>query len=377
LDRCLSCRSCENSCPYDVKYGRLLDIGRELVEQEIPRPFKQKVMRKFVDTVVAHRGRFNLALRLGQALRFALPSQLRQRIPGKQRDGSWSSAPHKRIMLAWEGCVQPSLSPNINAAASRILDRFGISLVKVKAECCGSLHQHMAESEAARKMMRNNIDALWPHIEAGAEAIVFTASGCGMHFKDYGELLKDDPDYRDKAARISQMTKDLAETIDAECQHSDVIELIKPDRVRRIALQASCSLQHGAKVNGVVECLLKKAGFKLVPVRYKFLCCGSAGAYSVLQRDMSVQLRETKLKTLMAGRPEMIATTNIGCLYHLAEQAPVPVMHWAEMLDDALSGFATMTSDSDLESEPQTQPVFNRAIESPTRGQPDVSAPHA
>ncbi|MDZ7803947.1 glycolate oxidase subunit GlcF [Thiohalophilus sp.] len=338
LDRCLTCRSCETSCPQDVHYGRLLDIGRELVEKEVPRPFKERLMRRMLRSVVAHRRGFSTLLRLGQTFRRILPGELRSMVPEQRKAGFWPRQERPRKMLIWQGCVQPALAPDINAAAARVLDRFGIELIPTAEGCCGALSQHMAETEEARDFMRKNIDAIWPHIEQGAEAIVLTASGCGMQFREYGELLKDDPLYREKARRISMLTRDIAEVVGEEWDSkASTGSSDKPEKpVRRIAFQSSCSLQHGEKLNGVTEKLLKQAGFKLVPVSYPFMCCGAAGTYSILQRAFSKSLRAMKLKSLLASRPETIATANIGCLTHLSAVSPIPVRHWIELVDEKL-----------------------------------------
>lgn len=338
LDRCLSCRSCENSCPQGVRYGRLLDIGRELAEKAAPRPRLERLARRALRAVVPHRRRFTALLRTAQLLRPVLPKALRGRVPPVRTAGAWPQRVHARKMVVWQGCVQPALAPDINAAAARVLDRFGIQLIPAQDGCCGALSQHTAATEEARRFMRRNIDALWPHVEAGAEAIVTTASGCGMHFRDYGQLLRDDSRYREKAARIAELVRDIAEVVAEEWPEGAEQELPVPQAPRRIAFQSSCSLQHGEQLNGVVEQLLKRAGFKLLRVAYPFMCCGSAGAYSLLQRPLSEALRERKLETLVASRPEGIATANIGCLTHLAEVSPVPVSHWVELLDQRLAG---------------------------------------
>lgn len=335
LDRCLSCRSCETSCPQGVRYGRLLDIGRELVEQAAPRPLKQRLARRAVRDIVTHRRRFTALLRVGQTVRRLLPEAWRARVPERRTAGAWPQRAHARRMLIWQGCVQPALAPDINAAAARVLDRFGIRLDPAADGCCGVLSHHMAETDEARRHMRRNIDALWPHIENGIEALVLTASGCGMHFRDYGALLSDDPAYRDKARRVSELTRDIAEIVADEWKTAPG-EAPPLQSVRRIAFQSSCSLQHGEKLNGVVEKLLRRAGFRLVQVAYPFMCCGAAGAYSLLQRRMSEALRERKLETLLERHPAEIATANIGCLTHLAAAAPVPVKHWIELLDEVL-----------------------------------------
>ena len=337
LDRCLTCRSCEASCPEKVHYGRLLDIGRELVEKEVPRPLKEKLTRWALRTVVPYRHRFTALLRIGQSLRQFLPADLRSMIPERREAGAWPKRSHARSMLIWQGCVQPALAPDINAAAARVLDRFGIRLIAASDGCCGALSHHLAATKEARAFMRRNIDALWPHIEAGAEAIVMTASGCGAHFRDYGQLLCDDPQYRDKAKRVSDLTKDIAEIVAEEWQDAPLQALPTTQPARRVAFQSSCSLQHSQKLNGVVEKLLRRAGFKLAPVTYPFMCCGAAGTYSILQRALSKSLRERKLETLLACRPQVIATANIGCLTHLAAVSPMPVSHWIELLDETFS----------------------------------------
>jgi glycolate oxidase iron-sulfur subunit len=333
LDRCLTCRSCETSCPKGVHYGRLLDIGRELVEREVPRPLGERLLRRTVRAIVPHPGRFRGLLRIGQTLRPLLPVTLRERVPLPRRAGDWPQREHARRMLVWQGCVQPSLAPDINAAAARVLDRFGIRLEPAGAGCCGAMSHHLAATDEALGLMRRTIDTLWPQIESGIEAIVLTASGCGTHFRDYGELLRDDPAYRDKARRVSELTRDIAEVV-ADAWSEDggpVLPALVPPQ--RIAFQSSCSLQHGARLNGVAEGLLKRAGYRLATVQYPFLCCGAAGTYSILQRPLSVALRTEKLKTLLASRPVAIATANIGCLTHLAAASPVPVRHWVEWLD--------------------------------------------
>jgi len=337
LDRCLTCRSCEASCPQGVRYGRLLDIAREVVETRVRRPLGQRLARLALRMVVPYRRRFTALLRTGQALRKVLPAAVRGRIPVRRPAGAWPAPAHARTMLVWPGCVQPALAPEVNAAAARVLDRFGISLVEARAGCCGALSYHLAAPGEAREFMRRNIDACWPQIEAGTEAIVMTTSGCGAHVRDYGFLLRDDPHYRDKAKRLSEMTRDIAEVVTAEWKHDAVAAAPgQPARGPRIAFQSPCSLQHAERLDGVVEALLRRAGFRLTPVAYGFMCCGAAGSYSVLQPELSQALRARKLETLLACRTGVIATANVGCLVHLAAVSPVPVRHWIELLDETL-----------------------------------------
>jgi len=335
LDRCLTCRSCEASCPQGVRYGRLLDIAREVVETRVRRPLRERLARRALRVVVPYRHRFTILLRAGQALRKVLPAAVRGRIPVRRPAGAWPEPAHARTMLVWPGCVQPALAPEVNAAAARVLDHFGISLVEARAGCCGALSYHLAAPGEALEFMRRNIDACWPQIEAGAEAIVMTTSGCGAHVRDYGFLLRDDPNYRDKAKRLSEMTRDIAEVVTAEWKHDAATAAPgQPARGPRIAFQSPCSLQHAERLDGVVEALLRRAGFRLTPVAYGFMCCGAAGSYSVLQPELSQALRARKLETLLACRTGVIATANVGCLVHLAAVSPVPVRHWIELLDE-------------------------------------------
>jgi len=332
LDRCLTCRNCETTCPSGVRYGELLEIGRVLAEQRIGRPAGQRIARWLLRSVIAHRGRFTALLRLGQALRRFLPTALRQKVPWPQPAGAWPPARHARRMLVLEGCVQPSLAPDINAASARVLDRLGISLITAGgAECCGAASHHTSGFEEARNFARRAIDAWWPLIEQGAEAVVMTASGCGVQVKEYGHLLRDDPGYSEKAQRVSALTRDLCEVLARE----DLSKLESVPTGTRVAFHSPCTLQHGQKLGGAVEAILRALGFELVTVAEPHLCCGSAGTYSLLQPEISRQLRDRKLGHLQSGAPQLIATANIGCLTHLASGASVPVRHWVELIAPA------------------------------------------
>ena len=327
LDRCLTCRACETTCPSGVQYGRLADIGRALVEQKVPRGAWQRVRRALLAFVLPRTALFSGLLRLGQSFRFLFPALVPARAAAP---GLWPAPRHARRMLALAGCVQPALAPRINAAAARVLDRAGISLLEAPgAGCCGALRFHLNDQEAGRADMRALIDAWWPFVErGGVEAIVLTASGCGATVKEYGHLLREDPAYRDKAARISALAKDLSEVVPP-----------RPGGARgRVAFQSPCSLQHGQQIRGKVEALLEGAGYALTPVAEAHLCCGSAGTYSILQPALAGQLRERKLAALQGGAPAAIATANIGCLAHLQNGARVPVRHWIELLDEPAQG---------------------------------------
>lgn len=328
LDRCLSCRSCETTCPSGVRYGRLLDIGRQHLEARVDRPWHEQFIRRALLSIIPNRRRFGFLLRLGQGVRSLLPSRLRREIPPYRAAGTWPKRHQARTMGVLEGCAQPSAAPATNAAAARVLDRLGIQLVPFPG-CCGAVHQHTGAEEKALGRIRQNIDAWWPLVEAGAEALVMTASGCGMLVKDYGALLADDPAYAAKAARLSSLTQDLGEVLAKE----DLSQLGAPGRGRRIAFHPPCSLQHGQKLPGLVEPILVRLGFSLTQVPDQHLCCGSAGTYSLLQPRLSQRLLRNKLANLHSEGPELIATANIGCQLHLETGAQVPVRHWIELLD--------------------------------------------
>jgi glycolate oxidase iron-sulfur subunit len=329
LDRCLTCRNCETTCPSGVRYGALLEIGRPLIESRVVRPWHERFSRALLRAVIPYPARFTPLLRLGQLLRPLLPGSVRRSIPARRKAAVWPAPRHARKMLVLDGCVQPAMAPNINAATARVLDKLGISLVRAEnAGCCGALHYHTSDPAGALDFARRNIDAWWPHIEAGCEAVVMTASGCGVHIKDYGHLLRDDPVYAAKAKRVSELTKDLSEVLAKE-DLSPLKTGIQPGM--KVAFQSPCTLQHGQKLNGVVEQILTDLGFALTPVPDGHLCCGAAGSYALLQPKLSQQLRQNKLASLQSGTPAVIATANIGCLAHLQTGASVPVRHWIEL----------------------------------------------
>lgn len=330
LDRCLTCRSCETTCPSGVRYGRLIDIGRNIIEQRVPRPFADRVVRKIMLKVLPNTQRLNIAMKLGQLVKPLLPAPLKRKLPTLRSASSRPSSQHARRMLVLEGCVQPLTAPNTNAATARVLDRLGITLISAeKAGCCGAINQHMSDGDGARAVMRNNIDAWWPHLEAGCEAIVMTASGCGLMVKEYGELLKGDPAYAAKAQRISTLTRDLSEILRDE----DLSRLAAKGRGIKVAYHSSCTLQHGQKLGGTVETILQRCGYQLTPVANGHLCCGAAGTYTLLQPALSQQLLNNKLAALEAGQPDVIASANVGCQMHLESEAKIPVKHWIELLE--------------------------------------------
>ncbi|BAW80261.1 glycolate oxidase iron-sulfur subunit [Candidatus Nitrosoglobus terrae] len=331
LDRCLTCRACETTCPSGVRYARLLDIGREVVEAQVSRPLWERLIRASLRAVLPYPRRFTPLLRLGRMLSPVLPAAMKRHLPSLGQPTPWPTTPHSRKMLILEGCVQPTLAPEINASTAWVLDRLNISLLKApNSGCCGAINHHLSDPKPALVFMRRNIDAWWPYIEAGAEAIVITASGCGAMIKEYGILLKEDPLYATKAAKVAAITKDISEILTQE-DRSALIP--SPQIPRRITFQSPCTLQHGQQLNGVVEKLLQEAGFDLTEVENAHLCCGSAGTYSILQQDLSQRLLANKLVALEAGSPQIIATANIGCLTHLQSQSSLPVKHWITLFD--------------------------------------------
>jgi glycolate oxidase iron-sulfur subunit len=328
LDRCLTCRACETTCPSGVRYGRLVDIGRAVVEAKTHRGPLERVTRAALAFGLPRTALFSVALALGRLARPLLPSALKAKIPASRKAGAWPATRHARKMLALAGCVQPALAPSINAAAARVLDRAGISLVEAHGGgCCGGVRFHLNYQDDGRDDMRALIDAWWPAVSSGeVEAIVVTASGCGVTVKDYGHLLAGDPAYADKAKRISALARDLVEVISPE--------MVPAGAGRgKLAFQSPCTLQHGQQIRGRVEALLARAGYELTPVNDAHLCCGSAGTYSLLQPAISTELRARKLAALEAGGPSLIATANIGCLTHLQGGSATPVRHWIELLD--------------------------------------------
>ncbi len=333
LDRCLTCRNCETTCPSGVQYHNLLDIGRDFMEQQVPRSTGERLLRTGLRTVIPRPGLFKALLGAGNTLRPLMPATLkahmpRQVTPAKPRP----QTVHARRVLILEGCVQPSLSPNTNAATARVLDRLGISVITAReAGCCGAVDYHLNAQEAGLDRARRNIDAWWPAIDGGAEAIVQTASGCGAFIKDYGHLLRNDPAYATKAARVSALTKDLVEVM-----RSAELERLKVETDKRMAFHCPCTLQHAQKLGGAVEDVLTRLGFHLTAVPDAHLCCGSAGSYSITQPEISHQLRDNKLNALESGKPEVIVTANIGCQTHLDGAGRTPVRHWIEIVEEAM-----------------------------------------
>ena len=334
LDRCLTCRACETYCPSGVEYARLLDTGRRQIETRVKRPIFERLLRFLLRRTLPYRSRFAFLLHIGRMLRPLLPSRLRRMIPPRTKTlRTQSRDDHRRRIILFTGCVQPAPSPQTNEAAQRVLDRLGICTVEVQGEaCCGAIDYHMAAVDSTLRLVKNNIDRWWPQISSGAEAIVTTASGCGMMIRDYAYLLRNDPEYAARAVRVSALARDISEVFSAD----DIPRLksLMQGAAIRTAFQNPCTLQHGQKPQNTTEVLLESLGFRLCPVPEAYSCCGSAGVYFLLQNDIAGQLRAAKISALLSGGPEVITTANIGCRMHLQQATDVPVKHWVEVVDE-------------------------------------------
>jgi glycolate oxidase iron-sulfur subunit len=332
LDRCLGCRACETTCPSGVRYGRLLDYARPLVDAAVPRSAPERARRWLLRRLIPS-GLFPVLLALGQLLRPLLPGAVARLVPARRPAGVWPRRVHATRYVALEGCVQEAARPSINAAAARVLDRGGISLLKgAGGGCCGALAYHLGAHDEARDCARRNIDAWWPQLRDGAEGIFSAASGCTPMLKEYGELLRDDPAYAERARAIAARVRDATELV------TPVEASVAGGQAPTVAVQSPCSLQHGLRGGGRMEAALSAAGCAVQTPVDSHLCCGSAGAYSILQPTLAGQLLERKLEALMANGPCFIATSNIGCMLHLEKRAEVPVRHWLEIVDELQSG---------------------------------------
>jgi glycolate oxidase iron-sulfur subunit len=336
LDRCLTCRNCETTCPSGVKYGRLVDIGRKVVEERVARPLGDRIKRSTLKEALPRTALFGAAFKAGQLVRPVLSRDLQDKLQPARPAGHWPTRTHARKMLVLDGCVQPAMGPNINAATARVLDTLGVQLVVApKAGCCGAVRYHMNDQAGGLDDMRRNIDAWWPYVEQ-VEAIVMTASGCGVTVKEYGHLLAHDEQYAAKAARISELTRDLSEIMPQF--EGQLAARMQGRAAKRVAYHPPCTLQHGQQIRGKVEGVLSAVGVDVVLCAESHLCCGSAGTYSVLHPEIAHALRDRKLANLEATGASEIVSANIGCLTHLQSGTDMPIAHWIELLDDMLRG---------------------------------------
>ena len=333
LDRCLSCRSCETTCPSGVNYSRLLEIGREAIETELPRSAADRIKRWLLTRLLNSGWLFGLILQCGRSVSTLLPASLSNAIPTRQTPVARPARQHQRRVLMLSGCVQPALSPATNAAAVRILDQFGITAIEIAPRhCCGAVGLHTSQARQGRQQARKLIDLWWPHIETGVEAIVVTASGCGLTVSDYQALFIDDPEYSQKAKKVSELTQDFSQLVLKELSKQE----ISVTKGKRVAFHTPCTMQHGLGLTGTVENILTSVGYHLCRVADAHLCCGSAGTYSLLQPKISSKLRHNKQQALTVDTPEVIATANIGCQMQIARGSDIPVVHWVELLLEAM-----------------------------------------
>jgi glycolate oxidase iron-sulfur subunit len=341
LDRCLTCRNCETTCPSGVQYGQLVEIGRRIVDARVERPRAERVTRWLLKEGLPS-PLFGPAIKLGQTLRPLVPAALQNKVPppAPERAHQWPTRVHERKVLMLLGCVQPALMPNINSATARVLDACGIqTLVADDAGCCGAIRSHLNDREGGLNDMRRNIDAWWPQVSRGdVTAIVMNASGCGVMVKDYGHALAGDPAYAEKAERISELTRDLSELLPALVPKlKSWLGQRRPGARARIAFHPPCTLQHGQQLRGGVEVALNELGFDVrLAIADSHLCCGSAGTYSVLQPELAYALRDRKLNALKPMEPALILSANVGCIQHLQSGTETRVLHWVELLDEAL-----------------------------------------
>jgi glycolate oxidase iron-sulfur subunit len=349
IDRCLSCLSCATTCPSGVDYMHLVDHARAHIEATYRRPFADRMIRHMLAFVLPHPARFRMAL---TAARFARPlAPLLEALGGPFRRIAAmlrlstavpprSAAPLQTIQTAsgrrvaiLAGCAQSVLDPGINAAAERLLARFGIATVHPRGEtCCGALVHHMGRTDEARDFARRNVDAWIREIDDGLEAILITTSGCGTLIKDYGHLLGQDPTYAAKAAEVARRTFDISEYLAGlDLPAAGVSRL-------NVAYHAACSLQHGQRITVQPRLLLERAGFAVSEIPEGHICCGSAGTYNILQPDIARQLRDRKLSNIALTGASVIASGNIGCMTQLASATSTPIVHLVELLDWAYGG---------------------------------------
>jgi glycolate oxidase iron-sulfur subunit len=339
LDQCLTCRNCETTCPSGVRYGRLVDIGRKLVEERVERPRAQQVARKALREGLTRRWLFDPAMRVGKLVRPLLPDVLKSKVPAAGDGGAWPTDSHLAKVLLLNSCTQGAMMPGIDRATARVLDRLGVqAVIEPSSGCCGAIRYHLNDHDGGLDDARRNVDAWWPYLDAGVDAIVMNASGCGVLVKEYGHLLRNDAAYAERAARVSAATFDLIEWLPRRLESLRQPVPGEPMQVpRRVAFHPPCTLQHGQRLKGEVERFLAAWGAEILPVPDSHLCCGSAGTYSVLQPGIARQLRDRKLDALHSADPEVILSANMGCLTHLQSGSSTPMMHWIEWLDARLA----------------------------------------
>ncbi len=352
VDRCLSCLACMTTCPSGVNYMHLVDHGRRWIEEKYRRPWSERALRRMLGAVLTRPRLFRLALHaaaLARPVARFLPRRLAPmmalvpasvpRASPTERQRVFPAEGERRMRVALlAGCAQRVLAPEINEATIRLLTRHGCEVVVAPGSgCCGSLVHHLGQKPAALAFARANIDA-WERerLALGLDAIAINASGCGTTVKDYGFMLREDPAYADKAARVAALARDVTEIVEqlGLCPPSSA----GPAGGLRVAYHSACSMQHGQRLHGGPKALLTQAGFEVAEVPEGHVCCGSAGTYNLLQPEIAGKLRERKLANIAKTRPDLVATGNIGCITQLAPGSEAPVLHTAELLDWATGG---------------------------------------
>lgn len=335
IDRCLTCRSCESTCPSGVVYGDIVDGGRELLERTVQRPAASRWQRKLLRGVVSRSALFGKLVAVGRVFKGVLPLRLKQQIPPAQKvlpapTNVGANDEAGRVLLL-EGCVQRAATPNTNLALRHLLSHLNVTVVESPGQgCCGALNTHLGAREDGLNDLRRNIDAWWPAIEDGVDAIISTATGCGTLLVDYGKFLAHDGQYADKAKRVSELTTDVAAYFAGE--RMAAIPSLRPDKLPRLSVHTPCSQSHALGDPDTVKALLRSRGYFLLSTTEDHLCCGSAGSYSILEPEMAQRLRERKLHALDAEHADVIVTANVGCQLHLAAGGDVPVRHWLELV---------------------------------------------
>ena len=334
LDRCLGCRACETTCPSGVDYHALYDVAKIVVNAAAPRPWSERLARWAIRFACVDPRRLAILMAVGRRLGFALPQALRGKLAERSPPGPTPQPRHGRRMTLLGGCVQAAAAPTINAANRRVFDAVGIDLLESPAVgCCGALSFHTGAAEEGRALARRNIDAWCAELDAGAEAIVANASGCAAFIRDYPDILADDPAYAARARRVAEAVRDPVEILRANPPTA-----VRAPRQPRVAVHPPCTLRNGPGLADAPAQLLATLGFEPQPIGDAHVCCGSAGAYSLLQPKIARELRDAKIAALTGAEPQAILTANIGCLMHLAEASPVPVRHWIEAVDEVVTG---------------------------------------
>ncbi|TFE67446.1 glycolate oxidase subunit GlcF [Methylacidiphilum caldifontis] len=338
LDRCLLCQGCETSCPSSVQFGKLAIIGKEIIEQSVQRSFLERLLLNFFLHFITDRKKFYYLFKFGSSIRALLPDMLRRKLPQVSKEDTilrrdwerkdWGGNP--RQMILFKGCVEQVIYPSVLNSARRLFRRVGIELIDVAEEgCCGALAYHLPNRKKALSQMKNNIDVWIAHLKKGMGGIIVCSSACCQMIKEYGDILKDDKQYNHKALQISRMTFDPVEILEKEDIHS----LLNAPRLEPVAYHSPCTEQHGLKEKGRVEAFLSRLGIKLTSIPDSHMCCGAAGMYAVMQKELSQRILELKMKNILGGKPAVILTSNVGCRLQLQQLSPVPVLHWLEYIE--------------------------------------------